>query len=126
MLEEIVDRETVGNMVRSFYAKLIKDKLVGPYFVKALGSDLKNDQWFEHYHTLENFWLQMVEGEEGYYGNPFVTHVFIGELYVETFERWLSIFKEHVYEHYVPEVAEKFVKKSEIVANRLMEDLEIR
>jgi len=120
-----VDRPSVERMVRSFYEKLIQDDIVGPYFIKALGDDLKNDKWYEHLQTLDKFWLLMMGEEKGYVGDPFLPHVFIGELYVETFERWLEIFKEHIYEHYIPEIANKFYRKSVILSDRFMEGLEI-
>lgn len=125
MRADTVDRESVAKMVRSFYEKIVQDDIVGPYFTKALGSDLKNAKWHEHFRTLDNFWLLLMEGEEGYMGDPFGPHAFIGELYAETFDRWLEIFTEHVYEHFEPEIAEKFTKKGEILAMRFMVLLEI-
>ena len=67
----------------------------------------------------------MMGEEKGYAGDPFLPHVFIGELYVETFDRWLEIFKEHIYEHYVPEIADKFYAKSVVLSDRFMKGLEI-
>ena len=125
MLYDTVDRGNVEKMVREFYTILIKDDLVGPYFIKALGDDLKNDKWYEHFRTLENFWLMLMNGEPGYMGDPFGPHVFIGELYPETFERWLKVFNDHVHKLYVPEIADKFYKKGEILAEQFMQRLEI-
>lgn len=123
MLADTVDRTSVERMVRTFYAKIVQDDIVGPYFIRTLGGDLNNDKWYEHFHTLENFWMLLMEGEEGYYGDPFPAHAFIGQLYKETFDRWLTIFDAHVHEHFVPEIADKFNKKAQIVARRLMEGL---
>ena len=125
MPSETVDRASVEKMVRSFYAKLVRDEIVGPYFIRALGSDLGNDKWYEHFRTLDNFWLYMMEGDEGYMGDPFGPHAFIGKLSAETFERWLEVFNAHVHEHYTREIAEKFYRKSEILAKRFMVNLEI-
>jgi len=125
MLATEVDRGNVESMVRSFYAMIVKDDLVGPFFIKALGDDLKNDKWYEHHRTLNNFWLMMMTGEKGYTGDPFLPHVFIGELTEETFTRWLELFNKHIHEHYVPEIAEKFNKKAEILAKKFMQGLEI-
>ena len=125
MLHETVDRANVEKMVREFYAILIKDDIVGPYFVRALGSDLKNDKWYEHFRTLDNFWLLMMNGDSGYMGDPFGPHVFIGELYTETFERWLEVFNTHIHNHYIPEIADKFYKKGKILSDQFIERLEI-
>ena len=124
MLEDTVDRSNVERMVREFYAMLIKDDMVGPFFIKALGSDLKNDKWYEHFRTLDKFWLMMMNGEPGYTGDPFGPHVFIG-VTPESFERWLQRFREHIDQYYTPEIADKFYKKSEILADQFMQRLEI-
>lgn len=125
MLADTVERPAVEKMVRSFYAKIIQDDLVGPYFIRTLGADLKNDKWHEHFHTLDNFWMLVMTGEKGYFGDPFPAHAFIGVMYTETFDRWLEIFDAHIHEHFVPELAEKFNKKAQIVAERLIEGLEV-
>lgn len=125
MLAETADRGTVERMVKSFYAMIVKDDLVGPYFLKALGDDLSNDKWYEHYQTLNKFWLMLVEGEPGYTGDPFHPHAFLGELEPETFKRWLELFDIHVRKYFVPDFADKFYKKSEILAEQFMQRLEI-
>lgn len=125
MLYDTVDRANVEKMVHTFYAMIVEDDLVGPYFTRALGSDLKNDKWYEHYRTLEKFWLMLMNGEPGYTGDPFGPHAFLGELSPETFERWLKLFDAHVNTYYTPEIAAKFYKKAEILANQFMERLAI-
>lgn len=125
MLEETVDRESVAKMVHKFYTVILKDDLVGPYFIRALGDDITNYKWHEHLHTLHNFWLMLMNGEKDYWGDPFPPHAFLGQLYPETFERWLKLFNEVVHEFFVPEIANKFYKKSEVLANRFIEYLEI-
>ncbi len=125
MLSHEVDRGTVERMVREFYAMIVKDDLVGPYFVKALGADLKNDKWYEHYRTLDSFWLMIVTGEPGYMGDPFSPHAFLGELHPETFQRWLKLFNEHIRKYFIPEISDKFYRKSEILAEQFMQRLEI-
>lgn len=125
MLIDEVDRVSVEKMVRQFYGTIIKDDIVGPYFIRALGDDLTNYKWHEHLNTLNNFWLTMMNGEKNYWGDPFPPHAFIGELYPKTFERWLELFRETVDEIFTPEIADKFYKKSEVLADRFMEYLEV-
>lgn len=120
---DTVDRGSVEKMVREFYAILIQDDIVGPYFIKALGDDLKNDKWYEHFKTLDNFWLMMMNGDKGYMGDPFFPHVGLGELYPETFQRWLDLFNETVHNFFIPEIAEKFYKKGETLAKQFQENL---
>jgi len=125
MLYDTVDRSNVEKMVRSFYAMLVQDDIVGPYFIRALGSDFKNDKWYEHFRTLDHFWLMLMNGEPGYTGDPFGPHAFLGDLGPETFERWLKLFNEHVHKYYVPEIAEKFYRKADILAKQFVVRLEI-
>lgn len=125
MLAEKVDRETVDKMVRTFYAKILKDELVGHYFTRALGEDVNNGKWHEHHNTLNAFWLMMMNGTPGYGGHPFPPHAFLGEMYPETFARWLELFHETVHEFFIPEIAEKFYKKSKVLAEQFMENLDI-
>jgi hemoglobin len=119
------DRGAIKIMVRTFYEKLLQDDVVGPYFVKQLGNDLNSGKWKAHFKRLEKFWFSLMNGVEEYKGDPMGAHFGIGELYEETFERWLEIFKAHVYEHFAPEIAEKFYTKSEMIAMRFMIELEI-
>ena len=120
-----VDLESIEIMVRAFYATLIKDDLVGPFFIKALGDDLGNGKWREHYGTLDSFWLLMMTGEKGYMGDPYMVHAFMGTLTVEVFDRWLEIFHKQVHSQFTPEIADKFYSKGQTIARRFMEGLEI-
>lgn len=122
-MHEVVDRIAINQMVREFYATVLKDDLLSPFFIKALGDDLKNGKWHEHLHTLDNFWLLMMTGRKGYGGDPFPPHAFLGPLSEETFERWLKLFKETVSRLFVPEIADKFYLKAQRLAEIFMENL---
>ena len=125
MLYDTVERVSLEPMVRDFYAMLVKDDLVGPYFTRALGEDLKNDKWYEHYRTLDSFWLMLMTGEPGYMGDPFGPHAFLPNLSPEVFERWLKLFNEHIRKYYTTEISDKFYKKAEILSDQFMQRLEI-
>ena len=60
MLVENIDRASIEKFVRSFYANVLKDKTLAPFFMNALGDDMKNDKWYEHLITLDNFWLGLL------------------------------------------------------------------
>jgi hemoglobin len=122
-MHEIVDRVNINEMVREFYASVLQDELLSPFFIRALGDDLKNGKWHEHLHTLDNFWLLIMIGKKGYGGDPFPPHAFLGPLSPETFERWLKLFKETVSRLYTPEIADKFYSKANILAEQFMENL---
>ena len=123
MLYDSVNRENVREMVRVFYAAILKDEMVGPFFIKALGDDLENGKWYEHLNTLDDFWILMMTGKRGYKGDPFPPHAFLGQLYPETFDRWLELFNETVHQLFIPEIADKFYKKSKIISDQFIENL---
>ena len=125
MLYDTVDRAKIEEMVQRFYADVLKDDILSPYFTKALGSDLKSGKWHEHLNTLIGFWLLMMNAESGYKGDPFPPHAFLGQMYRETFERWLILFKNVVEGMFVPEIAQKFYKKADILAEQFIENLGI-
>jgi len=120
---DTVDRGKIEQMVREFYTVVLKDDILSPFFINALGDDLKNGKWYEHLNTLVNFWMLMMEGEKNYWGDPFPPHAFLGPLSPETFERWLELFHEVVYRLFVPEIADKFYKKAVILAEQFQENL---
>ena len=125
MLSDTVDIESVDRLVEKFYAKLLKDDHVGPYFIRVLGDDLTTSKWEIHLLTLRRFWLLVMNGEKGYGGDPLAAHMLIGEMYEETFERWLKYWRETIDELFVPEIADKFYQKADILADQFMEFLEI-
>jgi hemoglobin len=125
MLCETVDRAIINDMVRAFYSKILVDEKVGPYFIRSLGEDMNSGKWPGHLSTLNDFWLLMMKGIPGYNGHPFPPHAFLGQLYLETFDRWLELFNETVHEFFVPEIAEQFYKKSQIIAQQFIEKLDL-
>ncbi len=123
---DTADRGNIETMVRTFYTVVLKDDIVGPFFIRALGDDLNNDKWYEHLNTLTRFWLLMMTGERhGYWGDPFPPHAFLGPLHRETFERWLKLFHGVVYELFIPEIADKFYNKADALAEQFIENLGI-
>jgi len=120
---DTVDRGKIEQLVREFYAVVLKDDMLAPFFIKALGEDLNNGKWYEHLHVLASFWDLMMTGKRGYPGDPFPPHAFIGPLYRETFERWLKLFRETVDRLFIPEIADKFYQKADRLAEQFMDNL---
>jgi len=120
---DTVDRAKIEQMVREFYAIVLKDDLIGPIFTRDLGDNLKNGKWHEHLNTLYNFWMLIMEGEKNYWGDPFPPHAFLGNLSPEMFERWLKLFHEVIYRLFIPQIADKFYKKAAILAEQFQDNL---
>jgi hemoglobin len=110
-------------MVIKFYRRVLKDDVVGPFFIAKLGDDMNNEHWKPHLELLVNFWSSIALGDNSYYGNPFAPHLALGELKRETFEQWLKLFFETLDEVYEPEVANLFKERSSIIAGNFMRNL---
>ena len=125
MLFETIDRGNIEKVVRAFYAKVLEDDLLSRYFLIALGDDLKNDKWYEHLHTLDNFWLSLLTGEGKYMGDPLMPHMFLGGLEESHFERWLMLFRETLNGLFTPTIAIKIYGRAKALSTRFISDLEL-
>ncbi|CAA6810268.1 MAG: Preprotein translocase [uncultured Sulfurovum sp.] len=124
-LIETIDRGSIEKLVRSFYAKVLEDKELAPFFLNALGDDMNNDKWYEHLITLDNFWLGMILEEGRYIGDPLLPHVFLPNLTPELFDQWLKVFRETLEEIYTPSNVRKIHGKAKALSTRFIKDLEL-
>ena len=120
-----ITKENIRTMVNTFYVKILKDDVVGPFFIAKLGDDMGNEHWLPHLDLLVNFWASIALGDSDYRGNPFAPHTQLGELKRETFEQWLVLFSETLDEVYVPSIAAQFKERSTIIAGNFMRNLHI-
>ena len=125
MQAEEITRENIRTLVRSFYAKIVKDETVGPFFIAKLGEDMSSAHWQSHLETIVNFWSSLAFGKPKYDGNLFLPHTRLGRLRRKTFEQWLALFAETLDEVYVEAIAEKFKERSRLIANNFMHNLMI-
>jgi hemoglobin len=123
MLENEITRENIEQMVMNFYQRVLKDDIVGSFFIVKLGDDMSNEFWKPHLKLLIDFWASIALGDTSYRGNPFAPHMSLGELKRETFEQWLTLFYATLDEVYEPEIADQFKERSSIVAGNFMRNL---
>ena len=64
MKKDIKSREDILLLVRTFYAKVRKDELLGPVF------NLVIEDWERHFEHLTDFWQSNLFFEKKYSGNP--------------------------------------------------------
>ena len=125
MLNNEVTKENLNKMVIIFYSKILKDDIVGPFFIEKLGNDLNNELWKPHIVLLTNFWASIALGDTTYRGNPFAPHLQIAGLEHASFKQWLKIFFETLDRVYEPNIADIFKQKSTIIAGNFMRNLRI-
>ena len=121
--ENTINDENIERLVRTFYPKVLKDPLVGPFFVEKLGDDIKSDVWEEHLVILSQFWDFVALGDEAYAGRPMAPHFEIEGISREAFEQWLRLFAEAIDEVYLPNTGEYFKTKSADIASNFMRNL---
>jgi hemoglobin len=125
MQANTINKENIETMVMTFYKKVLKDDIVGPFFIAKLGDDMNNEHWQPHLKLLVDFWASIALGDTSYRGNPFAPHMYLGELKRETFEQWLTLFYATLDEVYIPRIAEQFKERSSIIAGNFMRNLGI-
>ncbi len=125
MLHNEITKVNIHTMVVKFYAVVLKDETVGPFFIEKLGDNLKTFLWETHIELLTNFWASIALGDTAYRGNPFAPHTRLQGLKRETFDQWLILFFGVVDSIYKPEVASQFKERSTIIAGNFMRNLNL-
>ncbi len=123
MLANEITKENIEIMVMNFYRRVLKDDIVGPFFIAKLGDDMTNEYWEPHLELLVNFWASIALNDASYRGNPFAPHMYLGELSREVFEQWLKLFYSTLDEVYEPQVSDQFKERSSIIAGNFMRNL---
>ncbi|MGB5272976.1 MAG: group III truncated hemoglobin [Flavobacteriaceae bacterium] len=65
---DIVDRNDISLLVRTFYAKIRKDAVLGPIFNQIV------TDWEPHLELLTDFWETQLFLKRKYFGNPVTAH----------------------------------------------------
>ena len=105
MKHDIKTREDVYLLVSSFYKKIRKDVVLGPFF-----NDVIKD-WDEHLDKLTTFWESSLFLKTKYLGNPLEAHVKVDNLKNNTiselhFGLWINLWFETIDELFEGEYAQ--------------------
>lgn len=114
----IENREDIELMVNSFYEKVTKDDLIGPFF-----NEVAKTNWDIHLPKMYSFWSDLLLGSADYMGRPFPPHVPLG-LEKKHFERWLSLFVQTVDEHFIGLKADEAKNRALRIASNFMTNIE--
>lgn len=115
-----ITRDNIRTMVDIFYAKVLKDEVLSPFFVEKLGADLKSEEWQTHLATLTDFWASLTLADSSYSGQPVKPHMHMEGLQASTFTRWLTLFFEIVDSLYAEELAAVFKARAQLIATNFM------
>ncbi len=122
-LANSITQENIGELVNIFYPMILKDEIVGPFFVEKLGADISSEIWQEHLLLISRFWASVALGDGAYQGNPLAPHFQMPGISREAFERWLVLFSEAADRVYQPHIGEFFKTRSYIIAGNFMRNL---
>lgn len=100
----IENRTDVSLLVRTFYAKIRKDQVLGPIFNNTITN------WENHLELLTDFWETQLFLKRKYHGNPVTAHQEMDEkmnhsITSEHFGLWLNLWLETIDELFKGEVA---------------------
>lgn len=109
-----INEELLRLLVDAFYAKVRKDKLIGPVFNGAISD------WPGHLERLEAFWSSVMLTSGRYKGRPLPAHLkHAGSIRSESFERWLALWRETTGELFSQQCAAALQDKAERIGESL-------
>ena len=103
--KDIKNRHDIYFLVSSFYGKVRKDDVLGPFF-----NDTITD-WDDHLNKLTTFWESNLFLKAKYLGNPLKAHAKVDRLFNHSitdkhFGLWLNLWIQTIDEHFVGDYAE--------------------
>ena len=102
---ELKDRAGVSTLVRSFYAKVRKDELLGPVFNAQI------EHWEAHLEHLTDFWESNLFFKKTYSGDPIGKHIGVDRkmespMEAKHFGVWLNLWYQTIDELFSGETAQ--------------------
>jgi hemoglobin len=115
-----INEEHIAALVDGFYARARHDDILGPVFARAVGDD-----WDPHLAKMRAFWSSLLLSSGRYKGNPMMEHLkLLPRIDAQHFERWLNLWRQTAAELLPQPIAAVFVRRAEIIAERLLATLD--
>ena len=117
MTASAITEETIRQLVDRFYGKVRKDAQLAPIFNNAIGTD--EAEWQPHLQRMYDFWSSVMLSGGRYRGTPMKKHQDLPAFDATLFDRWLKLFEETARELHTPDIAERYIAKSRMIAESL-------
>ena len=114
-LHSEVTEATIKTLVDGFYARVRRDPTLGPVFANAIAEDA----WPAHLEKMYAFWSSVMLTSGRYKGNPVSKHREIADIAPPLFGDWLDLFEATATQLFVPEIADRFVRAAQRIAESL-------
>ena len=114
---DLKNREDIIRLVDAFYERIRRDDKLGPIF-----NEIARVDWNTHLPRMYDFWDSVIFRAGTFRGNPLVAHaklVPMADMGRATFDRWLMVFRETVFELFEGTQASLIVRSAEDMANVL-------
>jgi len=115
---DIESREDLTVMLKSFYAKVIKDETIGIIFTEVVPLD-----WDKHIPLITDFWETILLDNPVYKSNAMEPHFHINRLFPlheKHFSAWLKLFNETIDKLYEGPIASLAKKRAEGIAKLML------
>ena len=109
-----IDEALIAKQVRTFYARVRLDPVLGPIFNAAIAD------WDEHLAKLTDFWSSVLLMTGRFKGSPMAAHARRPEIAEAHFPLWLDLFARTAREVCPPAAAELFIEKSQMIGRSLV------
>ncbi|HVJ43412.1 MAG TPA: group III truncated hemoglobin [Dongiaceae bacterium] len=107
-----IDEAMIEHLVRSFYAEVRADPLLGPVFAARIRD------WEPHLQRMMVFWSSVALMSGRYHGQPMQVHAPL-PIHADHFDRWLEIFKATALRVCPPKAAAHFLERAQRIAESL-------
>jgi hemoglobin len=105
-----IDDAMIERLVRTFYARVQADPLIGPVFAVRI------EDWDAHIAKLCAFWSSVALMTGRYHGQPMQAHLEL-RIAAEHFDRWIAIFEATASELCPPAAATHFIDRARRIAD---------
>lgn len=107
-----IDEAMIDRLVRTFYAKVREDAVLGPVFSERIAD------WEPHLVRMGEFWSSVALMTGIYHGRPMEKHLPL-PVDARHFDRWLQLFRVAAQEVCPPTAAAHFIERAERIAQSL-------
>src|ERR1700751_1316077 len=108
-----VDEPMIERLVRAFYAKVRRDRELGPGFNREV------EDWEEHMSRLSDCWSSVTLMTGRFKGQPMLVHARLTDIGPAHFARWMELFRETAGEVCPPAAAALFAAKADQIGESL-------
>src|SRR5215510_5216368 len=105
-----IDDAMIERLVRTFYARVQADPLIGPIFAARI------EDWDAHITKLCAFWSSVALMTGRYHGAPMAAHLNL-PIAAEHFDRWIALFETTANELCLPAAASHFIDRARRIAD---------